>query len=42
MSDIVTEYRIARALKSGPPAIRDGAKVIEMNADGSMTVLRGF
>ena len=27
MYDIITEARIARALKSGPPAIRDGAKV---------------
>jgi hypothetical protein len=40
MSDIVTEYRIARALRSGPPGIRDGAKVVEMDADGNMTVLR--
>ena len=28
MSDAITEYRIARALKSGPPAIREGAKVV--------------
>jgi hypothetical protein len=40
MHDIITEARIARALKSGPPAIRDGAKVIEMGADGTTTVLR--
>jgi hypothetical protein len=40
MSDVITEYRIARALKSGPPAIRDGAKVVEMGADGTLTVLR--
>ena len=30
--DVITEYRIDRALRSGPPAIRDGAKVVEMNA----------
>ena len=35
MYDIVTEARIARALKSGPPAIRDGAKVVDM--DGAAT-----
>lgn len=40
MYDIITEARIARALKSGPPAIRDGAKVIDMDADGNITVLR--
>ena len=40
MSDVITEYRIARALKSGPPAIREGAKVVEMGADGTLTVLR--
>jgi hypothetical protein len=40
MSDVITEYRIARALKSGPPAIREGAKVVEMGADGTVTVLR--
>jgi hypothetical protein len=40
MSDVITEYRIARALKSGPPAIRDGAKVVEMGADGTLTLLR--
>lgn len=40
MYDIVTEARIARALKSGPPAIRDGAKVIDMDADRNITVLR--
>ena len=40
MSDVITEYRIARALKSGPPAIREGAKVVDMDADGTMTVLR--
>ena len=40
MYDIITEARIARALKSGPPAIRDGAKVIDMDADGNIIVLR--
>ena len=40
MYDIITEARIARALKSGPPAIRDGAKVIDMDADRNITVLR--
>jgi hypothetical protein len=40
MYDIITEARIARALKSGPPAIRDGAKVIDMDADRKITVLR--
>ena len=40
MSDVITEYRIARALKSGPPAIREGAKVVEMGPNGTVTVLR--
>jgi hypothetical protein len=40
MYDIVTEARIARALRSRPPGIRDGARVVEMGADGDMTVLR--
>lgn len=40
MYDIVTEARIERALKSGPPGIRDGAKVVDMDADGNMIVLR--
>ena len=40
MYDIITEARITRALKSGPPAIRDGPKVIDMDAAGNITVLR--
>ena len=39
MYDIITEARIARALQSGPPTIRDGTKVVDMDADGNMTVL---
>ena len=40
MYDIITEARIARALKSGPPAIRDGAKVVDMDADGNWPFTR--
>ena len=40
MKDIITEARIARALRSGPPAIRDGAQVVEMDADGAMVEVR--
>jgi hypothetical protein len=40
MDDSITEARIARALRSGPPGIRDGAKVVEMDSDGNMLVLR--
>jgi hypothetical protein len=41
MYDIITEARIARALKSGPPAIRDGAKVIDMDAAAACRAPRG-
>jgi hypothetical protein len=40
MNDDITEARIARALRSGPPAIRDGARVVEMDAGGAMVVVR--
>ncbi|CAN5596980.1 hypothetical protein BH10ACT9_BH10ACT9_32140 [soil metagenome] len=36
----ITEARMARALRSGPPGIRGGAKVVDMDADGNMTVLQ--
>ena len=39
-SDPILQARIFRALRSGPPTIRDGATVAEMDADGNMTVLR--